>query len=176
MKKLASIFVFSIFLFISCDTTEPPKEKPTTDFETELNKIADEYVKVGGMIGIINRQQEKQIYSYGTKVYGTEDPPDANSVFEIGSITKTFTTTLLANLYLNGSFESDTVQHYLPNDKVSLPLENDTPIRFVHLATHTSGIPRSPHNDEVSNYPLLLSYQIEHDMKPQIHYIIPSRL
>ena len=65
--------------------------------------------------------------------------PDA--VFEIGSITKTFTATLLASMVRDGLVAlDDPVAEQLP---VAPPVEG-RPITFEDLATHRSGLPRLP--------------------------------
>lgn len=64
------------------------------------------------------------------------------SVFEIGSITKVFTSTLLANFVIDGKVTlNDSINEYL-----KLPFNNGTKISFIDLANHTSGIPRLPTN------------------------------
>ncbi len=70
--------------------------------------------------------------------------PDADTVFEIGSISKVFTGLLLADAVGRGTVAlEDPVQKYLPADVV-VPNDTGAPIRLVHLATHTSGLPRMP--------------------------------
>lgn len=120
--------------------------------EEAIDEIAGKYLEVGMMIGVIDKDQEKLTLSYGTKAHGTDDVPDENTVFDIGSMTKTFTALLMADTYLTGNFTDDTVSHYLP-DNVIMPTYNGTPIRVVHLATHTSGLPRTPHADG-QTYPI----------------------
>lgn len=62
-------------------------------------------------------------------------------VFSIGSITKTFTSTLIADLALHNKVElNDNVEDHLD---ISINCE---PITFTQLANHTSGIPRLPTN------------------------------
>jgi CubicO group peptidase (beta-lactamase class C family) len=101
-------------------------------------------MKVGAMIGVINKQQQRLIFSYGSKSINAVEPPDANTVFEIGSITKTFTAIIAADMYLKGHFMDDTVGHYLPAGHVTMPSMDGVEIRFIHLLTHSSGIPRIP--------------------------------
>ncbi len=65
----------------------------------------------------------------------------AASVFEIGSITKTFTGTLLADMAREGLVAlDDPVAEHLP---VAPPVLG-RPITLEDLATHTSGLPRLP--------------------------------
>jgi serine-type D-Ala-D-Ala carboxypeptidase/endopeptidase len=70
-------------------------------------------------------------------------PPAADTIFEIGSITKVFTATLLADMAEEGLVAlDDPVQRYLPDD-VRPPVRG-RPITLVDLATQTSGLPRLP--------------------------------
>jgi D-alanyl-D-alanine-carboxypeptidase/D-alanyl-D-alanine-endopeptidase len=70
-------------------------------------------------------------------------PDGPRSIFEIGSVTKVFTTTLLADMVRAGvvAFD-DPVQRHLP-DGVRLPVRG-SPITLEDLATHRSGLPRLP--------------------------------
>ncbi|WP_194757419.1 serine hydrolase domain-containing protein [Aliidiomarina indica] len=71
--------------------------------------------------------------------------PDADSRFEIGSVSKTMLGAVLAHMVRNDLIDIDTpVSELLPND-VSMPVL-DQPMRVRHLLTHTSGLPRLPAN------------------------------
>ena len=93
------------------------------------------------MIGVV-RGSETLFLSYGTKQVGRNDPPDEHSIFEIGSITKTFTTALLARQILAGDLDPDErVQSYLPGGQVTLPILEGQEMTLLQLATHRSGLP-----------------------------------
>ena len=67
-------------------------------------------------------------------------------MFEIGSISKVFTSLLLAEMVGDGRMALDEpVQKYLP-DSVKMPQKGDRPITLQNLATHMSGLPRMPTN------------------------------
>jgi CubicO group peptidase (beta-lactamase class C family) len=67
---------------------------------------------------------------------------NSDSVFEIGSITKVFTTTLLAHFVNSGQIKlDDPINKYLP-----FKIKNNIQLTFKQLATHTSGLPRMPGN------------------------------
>lgn len=70
------------------------------------------------------------------------DLPDGEtSIFEIGSVTKTFTSLLLADLARDGVVAlDDPVSRYLP----AAPPVRGRPITLEDLATHHSGLPRLP--------------------------------
>jgi CubicO group peptidase (beta-lactamase class C family) len=107
------------------------------------------------MVGIIDSDQNKLVLSYGSKSIDNSDPPDANTTFEIGSITKTFTCVLMSQMYLDYGFDDDTVEHYLPEGQVTMPTWDGVEIQFIHLTTHSSGLPRSPRN---TSYPFPPDY------------------
>ena len=82
----------------------------------------------------------------------TEKPPadgravDGDTVFEIGSVTKTFTATLLADMVKRGLVRlDDPVAKYLPKG-VKVPSRGGKEITLLDLATHRSGLPRMPAN------------------------------
>jgi CubicO group peptidase (beta-lactamase class C family) len=59
----------------------------------------------GIAVGIIDPDGRARVFAYG--VSGTSRPLDAESVFEIGSITKTFTATTLADMVVKGEVKLD---------------------------------------------------------------------
>lgn len=79
---------------------------------------------------------------YGRLRAGDDRAPDANTVFEIGSVTKVFTATALSSLVERGVVRlDDPVQALLP-DGFDVPTLKGRAVTLRHLATHTSGLPR----------------------------------
>jgi len=71
---------------------------------------------------------------------------DGDTLFEIGSVTKVFTTLALAVMCKEGKLKlSDKIKDYVP-DEVNVPSKNGKQIQLLHLATHTSGLDRLPVN------------------------------
>jgi len=69
---------------------------------------------------------------------------DADDAFEIGSVSKTMTAALLADLIDQGKLAlTDPIARYLPAE-TSVPTFQGTPILISHLVTHTSGLPTVP--------------------------------
>jgi len=162
IQHWAGNFILILALGIVCAGCSKDDPVPSVQFdslEEEINYIAEKYVKVGAVVGIINKDHEKQIFSFGKKSLNDTLPPDANSIFDIGSITKTFTTTLYADMKVKGLIPNDKAAYYLPMGEVSLPTYEGTEITLTHLATHTSGLPRTPHTDN-SDYPPPVGYDV----------------
>jgi CubicO group peptidase (beta-lactamase class C family) len=85
------------------------------------------------------------VYQHGVRrvfSYGAAQP---DSLFEIGSITKTFTGLILAQMIEQGRVRLDEpVRELLPPGLVSKPAGRE--ISLLDLATHRSGLPRMPGN------------------------------
>lgn len=138
---------------------------PYSSFEEELDALVEQYVSMGAAIAVINPQGELKTYFYGSKSKSNPLPPDTNSVFDIGSVTKTFTGILLADMYLKGELAlGDSLEAYLPTEQVSIPSRGGVKIRLEHLATHSSGLPRAPQD---SSFPKPQGYD---PMNPYAEY------
>jgi len=154
--KRQVLLLFLCMLFVSGCENDPSPEMQFDSFEEELEYLIEQYVRMGASVGIIDQQQNTQEYYFGTLSNHQADPPDSHSVFEIGSITKTFTATLLAQMILDGEILlEDELESFLPGEDVSIPNWNGTRITLEHLATHSSGIPKAPRD---SNQPLPPGY------------------
>lgn len=93
-----------------------------------------------GVVAALATLDDEIIRSYGDIDPARPSAPDADNLFEIGSITKVFTAILLAKLSLDGRIDLDApIGDLLPEfEGVSTAI---TPRR---LSTHTSGLPRLP--------------------------------
>jgi CubicO group peptidase (beta-lactamase class C family) len=100
----------------------------------------------GLVIGVLD-EHGPRTFGYGRFSETNATTPDGDTVFEIGSMTKAFTGTLLADAVTRGeSALDDPVQKYLP-ESVKLNLtKSGKPITLAHLASHASGLPRMPTN------------------------------
>lgn len=95
------------------------------------------------VIGVIDRSGKKRYLTMGEKP-ATLEKLDENTIFEIGSITKTMTAFLLADAIQRMEAKlDDPVQSYLP-DGMTVPQSGSRVITVEDLATHTAGFPRIP--------------------------------
>ena len=93
-------------------------------------------------VGIVRKDGSREMFFAGTLHSGGDTAVDENTIFEIGSISKAFTGILLARMVEKGELSlSDTATMHLPPE---VTLSED--ITLMHLATHTSGLPRMPDN------------------------------
>ncbi|MFH8292886.1 serine hydrolase domain-containing protein [Streptomyces sp. NPDC018059] len=91
----------------------------------------------------VRRGPEHVLLATGETALRGGTPADADTRFEIGSLTKTFTALLLAEMVARGEVAyTDPLSRFLPRS--ALPHLRGSPITLLHLATHTSGLPRLP--------------------------------
>ncbi|MFN8354888.1 MAG: serine hydrolase [Spirosomataceae bacterium] len=123
--------------------TQPTSDPVKETIKTQLINRVDNGYSAGTTVAFLDNGQES-FFTYGYANTTTKQPITQQSVFEIGSITKTFTCLLLADLVQKGKLAlNDPVEKYLPN-AVKLPSFEGQKITFADLASHTSGLPRMP--------------------------------
>ncbi|PBC75361.1 CubicO group peptidase (beta-lactamase class C family) [Streptomyces sp. TLI_235] len=109
-----------------------------------VRRTADRLVErqVGAVVvGIADGSVE--IHSAGGAGGAVQGAPGPDTVFEIGSVTKVFTSLVLARTVLAGAAALDEpLAELLPGRTV--PERDGRPITLQQLATHTSGLPRLP--------------------------------
>ncbi len=117
----------------------------SADIRIMLRYLVEDGETPGIVLGLVDADGSAHVYHYGESGPGAR-PLGPKSVFEIGSITKTFTGALLADMVARGEMRyDDPVQMYLP-DGVTMPTWGDRQITLEHLSTHFSGLARRPDN------------------------------
>lgn len=117
----------------------------TAQIQRLIQPLIDSKAFVGCVVGI-SENGKQEIHAFGEVHNGAHDKPDGDTVYEIGSVTKAFTGTLLGDMVVRGEVKlDDSLQDFLP-PKVKLHLAKNQPIRLVDLASQTSGLPRLPDN------------------------------
>jgi D-alanyl-D-alanine-carboxypeptidase/D-alanyl-D-alanine-endopeptidase len=158
MKFRYLIFFIILITHSRCDIS--PKQKLPADIEKETQKRIELGYHLGTVIGIIDKAGTRY-YGFGQKSLSDDATPDENSIFEIGSVTKTFTSSLLSDLNQKGEIRiQDSIQTYLPVFKNVLA-KNNKIITLENLSTHTSGLPRDPFNMDVNDDYRYRDYSIE---------------
>ena len=98
--------------------------------------------KVPGLVLGVVVDGETAVAGFGSVSGQSDMPPDGGTLMRIGSITKVFTGTLLADLVADGRVGlADPLDQHLAWD-LELPTQDGRGIRLIDLATHTSGLPR----------------------------------
>jgi serine-type D-Ala-D-Ala carboxypeptidase/endopeptidase len=110
-----------------------------------IRQRVEEKRSAGIVVGLLDPDGSRRVVAYGDPGPG-QPPLDGNSVFEIGSISKVFTATVLADLAQQGKVRlDDPVQKYLPAG-VRMPSRDGMQITLLNLSEQNSGLPRMPDN------------------------------
>jgi D-alanyl-D-alanine-carboxypeptidase/D-alanyl-D-alanine-endopeptidase len=119
---------------------------PATLTDAEIKTMLHDFIErdhwgVGIVVGIVD-EHGTRIISYGKLDNGDSPEVNGDTLFELGSITKTFTTLLLEDMIQRGEMKlDDPVEKFLPAS-VTVPSWQGRKITLLDLATHTSGLPR----------------------------------
>ncbi|HSK66100.1 MAG TPA: serine hydrolase domain-containing protein, partial [Anaerolineales bacterium] len=133
--------------------------------------MVDEEKRATGMVVGMIAEGEEVVIGYGSLNETGGPVPDGDSLFEIGSISKLFIGTLLADAVRRGEVNlDDPASMYLPSS-VRMPEHDGTSITLLDLATHTSGLPKeissdqplTPENWVQEMYDFLSSYELPYE-------------
>ncbi len=139
--------------------------------------------KNAGMVVALVDEHGSKTFSAGKLDNGTDDEVNADTVFEIGSVTKTFTALLLVDMVDRGEMKfDDPVAKYLP-DSVKLQTHGGKEITLLNLAAQDSGLPFNADNHEGADwaerfrtytvgkmYEFLSSYRLAQDPGAKFQY------
>ncbi|MDE0545422.1 LpqB family beta-propeller domain-containing protein [Microbacterium sp. C7(2022)] len=127
------------------DAQARPEPIDVAHWQSRLDALAQRHGIVGAQMGVIRLGtgvdgDEVALGSFGTLNKATSAPVTNESIFQIGSISKVWTTTIIMQLIEEGKFTLDTpVIEILPSLKLADPdVQANVTVR--HLVTHTSGI------------------------------------
>ena len=129
-------------------STPPADWQPPSDAEIRqllVDRIDTQHQGVGIVVGVIDAKG-RRVIAYGKSDSANGRALDGDSEFEIGSITKVFTSLVLADMASKDEVKlDDPIATYLPPGVIA-PQKDGKSITLVDLATHTSGLPRMPTN------------------------------
>lgn len=128
--------------------TSNPKQ---TKLQLYVDSLALAYLKDSRnsslSIGLVNGNNTETFF-YGETKKGTGNLPNGTSLYEIASISKTFTGIMLAHAINEKKITlNDDIRKYLPGNYPDLQFKNE-PVKIVNLSNHTSRLPSLPYNFE----------------------------
>lgn len=155
-------------------------------FGQSIDDLVRERVEAGetpAMVVAVYQDGKTKYYTHGYADVASKRPADSKTLFEIGSITKTFTTTAISQQAQEGKIKlTDPIQGSLPAE-VKVPVRSEKSITFEDLASARSGLPRLPSNlapadgtnpyldyTEDKLYAFLNDYQLTRDIGSQYEY------
>ena len=155
----AILFMGFLGSFFSCWSQKTTNQNDLAGFiQTKGDSLLKKEALPGIFVAVLNKGQQ-QFYNFGYAIPEQKIPFDANTLFEAGSITKTFTAFIVESvLHEKGIPDTASILSFLPDSvQTNKALASVT---FRSLLNHTSGLPRLP-----DNMPL-----VEIDMAPYDKY------
>jgi serine-type D-Ala-D-Ala carboxypeptidase/endopeptidase len=192
MNPTELLTVLAVIILLVAETgaqaTGPPPSALPSDAEIRQilgDRIDIQRKSVGMVVGIIT-PQGRRLVTHGKPARDDSRPLNGDTVFEIASVTKIFTSLLLADMVQRGEVAlSDPVAKHLPTG-VKIPERNGRSIALVDLATQTSGLPFFPTDISLGDpveaarvvarytteqlYQFLSTYQLTRDIGSQWEY------
>jgi CubicO group peptidase (beta-lactamase class C family) len=139
-----------LILFVSLTGSALPCGAQTELTDAKIKDILRDRIDVAKksvaiVVGLIDANGTR-IVSYGKPAQDSSQTLDGDSVFEIGSVTKVFTATVLADMAERGEVSlTDPISKFLPKS-VKAPVHDGKEITLADLSSQTSGLPRMPGN------------------------------
>src|SRR5208282_2202122 len=142
MVRTIPMLAMSVLASAAVAAAQPaPQTAMPSDSEIRqilVDRIDVQQQSVGIVVGVIG-PDGRRVIAYGHLEKGDPRPLNGDTIFELGSATKAFTSLLLADMVQRGEVAlDDPVTKYLPPG-VKMPERNGRSITLVDLATHTSG-------------------------------------
>ena len=169
MRLLTASLLLLSFLPVAAQTTPVMTLHDLKDAES---LGAELYANSGatGLVLVVVRGDQVYFQGYGEAVPGSHAAPRRDSVVRLCSLTKIFTTDLLAKLMSDGTIHlDDTLKKYAPEGAV-VP-EKGAPITLEHLATHTAGLER-----EIGTAPRRTPHFSFPDYETRWHWLASAQL
>jgi D-alanyl-D-alanine-carboxypeptidase/D-alanyl-D-alanine-endopeptidase len=183
-----NIFLFAMAMVLASAAAfaqAPPAAPMPSDAEIHkilADRIGAENLGIGMVVGIVDAKG-RRIIAYGSLAKDDKRPLNGDTVYEIGSMTKVFTSLVLMDMARKEEVSlTDPVSKYLPAT-VKVPERNGKKITLQDLSTQSSGLPRLPTNftpkDQANPYAdytpeklyeFLSSYQLTRDIGSQYEY------
>jgi CubicO group peptidase (beta-lactamase class C family) len=180
IRRSASVLILGTLTLALALAQGPPSD-------AEIRKILADRIDrdhhgVGMVVGVIDAKG-RRVVAYGSRAKGDTRLLDGDTIFEIGSMTKVFTSLVLMDMVQKGEVAlTDPVSKFLP-PSVKVPERIGRKITLQDLSTQSSGLPRLPTNMKPKDpgnpyadysadqlYEFLSGYQLTRDIGEKYEY------
>jgi D-alanyl-D-alanine-carboxypeptidase/D-alanyl-D-alanine-endopeptidase len=175
--------VESIFKFMNPNIFQSLRVSSTDEIREILVKRVDQQKQAVGIVVGVIEPSGRRVVAYGSLAHGDPRTLDGDTIFEIGSISKIFTSLVLADMVSRKEATlDDPAAKYLP-ENVKMPERSGKSITLHDLSTHSSGLPRLPGNMKLKDprnpyadysvddlYQFLSGYTLPRDPGSELEY------
>jgi D-alanyl-D-alanine-carboxypeptidase/D-alanyl-D-alanine-endopeptidase len=180
MLRCSAVLMFASLVAMGTAVAQVPADSEIRKMLVE--RIDTQKQGVGIVVGVVDAKGRRYV-SYGGLAKDDQRPLNSDTVFEIGSMTKVFTSLILMDMVQHGEVSlDDPVAKFLPAG-VKVPERGERKITLRDLSTQTSGLPRMPDNFHPKDpgnpyadysveqlYQFLSGYQLTRDIGEKYEY------
>lgn len=171
MKAISQLFLSGALLLSSTATFAAQQDnsidKVLPDFERYAKQAMHDWHVPGMAIAIVKDGKVVYAKGFGVKKVGGHDPVNPDTLFQIGSVSKTFTAVLTGMLVDDGAFDwHGSVSQYYPEFSLFNPIVTRE-FMVQDLFSQNSGLP-----SHVGDNQSVLGYSTEHILKT-MRYVKP---
>lgn len=146
IRKLTFTLTFCV-AFIIVKAQVPNNNPLKTKLDSVVHTACINYFKNPNRVGFslgFTKDDKSFTYNYGETSPGSGSIPSDKSIYEIGSITKTFTGLLVANAVVEGKLKlTDDIRKYLPKEFANIKYPDGGAVKIIYLLAHVSNLPKS---------------------------------
>ncbi len=142
MRRLSFSLLLCLILIVGALPVQA-QQVNFKDVDSTITDLMAMYDVPGVALAVVQNGKVTYLKGYGMRNTQTNAPVTEDTLFAIGSVTKSFTALGVSQLIDQGKLDLDTpVITYLPDFKLSDPQATKT-LTLRHLMSHSSGLPRS---------------------------------
>lgn len=142
MQPLSRWLQALTLLLAAASATASPAADPLAGIDEQIERVMTQLEIPGAAVGVVVDGKVMLARGYGLREVGHEARVSADTVFSIASMTKSFTTAVMATLVDEGKLDWDTpVRQYLPGFEMYDPTVTQQ-LTPRDLLTHRTGMPR----------------------------------
>lgn len=144
----SSVLVLVTLSTIGCNQKNATKN---WGIEETVERFAEQFLEDDRIhslsIAVVNNGKE-YTFHFGEQNPGKNNPPTDSTLYELASVIKTFTGTLVAKAVLDGKISlEDDIREYLPQEYPNFEYDGEA-ITIKDMITHTGGFPNFPPTSE----------------------------
>jgi D-alanyl-D-alanine carboxypeptidase len=146
LQVITVVLTLTLVAFGAAGSTiaqDPAVSAALAQLDAQLAAVMKERNLPGLSAGVIYDQELIWARGYGYADLERHIPADADSIYEIGSVTKLFNAVMLMKLRDAGKLSlDDPIEKYLPEFKIRSRFPDSRPPTFRQVVSHVSGLPR----------------------------------
>lgn len=140
MKRISIVLLYASAVCQAGGAATEPTPTTIPALQKEIETVLKETKTPGAAIAIVSRDQAEWVAGLGRADVAHNVPVTAETLFRIGSVSKSFAGLAALKLQQEGKLKlTDTVRQWAPEVAFANAWEASDPVRLEHLMEHTTG-------------------------------------